>query len=75
MVTGIVTTNMKEALDKTYNAMAEPKIVIAVGSCAYNGGIFKGGDGVYGIFNNILPVDLVIPGCPTFSPGNYFWTS
>jgi len=64
VVTGVVTINMKEALEKTYNAMAEPKIVIAVGSCAYNGGMFKEGDGVYGVLKNILPVDLVIPGCP-----------
>jgi len=64
VVTGVVTKNMKEALEKTYQAMAEPKIIIAVGSCAYNGGIFKDGDGVYDVLNNILPVDLVIPGCP-----------
>ncbi len=64
VVTGIVTKNMKEALLKTYNAMAEPKIVIAVGSCAYDGGIFKDGEGVYDVLKNILPVDLVIPGCP-----------
>ncbi|WP_026882630.1 NADH-quinone oxidoreductase subunit NuoB [Clostridium akagii] len=64
VVTGIVTKNMKEALLKTYEAMAEPKIVIAVGSCAYDGGIFKDGGGVYDVLKNILPVDLVIPGCP-----------
>ena len=64
VVTGTVTTNMKDALEKTYQAMAEPKIVIAIGSCAYDGGIFKEGPGVYGSLKNILPVDLVIPGCP-----------
>jgi Ni,Fe-hydrogenase III small subunit/NAD-dependent dihydropyrimidine dehydrogenase PreA subunit len=64
VVTGVVTINMKEALEKTYNAMADPKIVIAVGSCAYNGGMFKDGDGVYGVLKDILPVDLIIPGCP-----------
>ncbi len=64
LVTGVVTKNMKEALEKTYYAMAEPRIVIAIGSCAYNGGVFKEGDGVYDVLNNILPVDLVIPGCP-----------
>lgn len=64
VVTGIVTKNMKEALLKTYEAMAEPKIVIAVGSCSYDGGIFKDGEGVYDVLKNILPVDLVIPGCP-----------
>lgn len=64
VVTGVVTKNMKEALEKTYNAMAEPKIVIAVGGCAINGGIFKEGHGVYDVLKSILPVDLVIPGCP-----------
>ncbi|WP_298843079.1 NADH-quinone oxidoreductase subunit NuoB [Clostridium sp.] len=64
VVTGPVTINMKEALEKTYQAMAEPKIVIGVGSCAHNGGIFKEGDGVYGTLHDVLPVDLVIPGCP-----------
>lgn len=64
VVTGIVTKNMKEALLKTYDAMAEPKIVIAIGSCAYDGGIFKDGEGAYDVLKNILPVDLVIPGCP-----------
>ncbi|MFA9398985.1 MAG: NADH-quinone oxidoreductase subunit NuoB [Clostridiaceae bacterium] len=64
VVTGVVTKNMKEALEKVYHAMAEPKIIIAVGSCAIDGGIFKDGDGVYDVLNNILPVDLVIPGCP-----------
>lgn len=64
VVAGAVTENMKEALLKTYDAMAEPKIVIAIGSCAYNGGVFKAGTGVYDELTNILPVDLVIPGCP-----------
>jgi len=64
VVTGTVTKNMKEALEKTYHAMAEPKIVIAVGNCGYDGGVFKGGSGVYDVLKNILPVDLVIPGCP-----------
>jgi len=64
VVTGVVTKNMKEALEKTYDAMAEPKVIIAVGSCAYNGGIYREGQGVSNVLKNILPVDLVIPGCP-----------
>lgn len=64
VVTGPVTLNMKEALIKTYNAVAEPKIVIAVGSCAYSGGIFKDGYAVCETLNEIIPVNLVIPGCP-----------
>jgi hydrogenase-4 component I len=64
LVTGPVTINMKEALEKTYYAMAEPRLVIAVGSCSYDGGIFKEAYGVYDDLKNILPVDLFIPGCP-----------
>jgi len=64
VITGTVTKNMKVALEKTYSAMAEPKIVIAIGSCAYNGGVFREGPGVYDVLKNILPIDLVIPGCP-----------
>lgn len=64
VVTGPVTLNMREALIKTYNAMSDPKIVIAVGSCAYSGGIFKDGYSVCENLNEILSVNLVIPGCP-----------
>lgn len=64
VVTGPVAINMKEALIKTYNAMPEPKIVIAVGSCTQDGGVFKEGYGNYESLNKIIPVDLVIPGCP-----------
>lgn len=64
VVTGPVAINMKEALLKTYYAMAEPRIVIAVGSCAHNGGIFKNGYGNFEELNKIIPVDLTIPGCP-----------
>ncbi|WP_066623998.1 NADH-quinone oxidoreductase subunit NuoB [Clostridium magnum] len=64
VVTGPVSINMKEALLKTYYAMPEPRIVIAVGSCAHNGGVFKEGYGNYESLNKIIPVDLVIPGCP-----------
>ncbi|GAA0738813.1 NADH-quinone oxidoreductase subunit NuoB [Clostridium oceanicum] len=64
VVTGPVSLNMKEALIKTYNSIPDPKIVIAVGGCAYNGGIFKDGYGVCENLNEILPVNLVIPGCP-----------
>jgi Ni,Fe-hydrogenase III small subunit/NAD-dependent dihydropyrimidine dehydrogenase PreA subunit len=64
IITGPVTINMKEALEKAYYAMAEPRLVIALGSCAYDGGIFKESYGNYEKLSNILPVDLVIPGCP-----------
>ena len=64
VVTGPVAINMKEALLKTYHAMAEPRLVIAVGACAYDGGIFKDGYGNFERLDKLLNVDLVIPGCP-----------
>lgn len=64
VVTGPVPLNMKDALIKTYYAMPEPRFVIAVGSCAYDGGIFKDTYANYESLDKILPVDLYIPGCP-----------
>jgi Ni,Fe-hydrogenase III small subunit len=64
VVTGTVNPNMREALEKTYAAVPDPRLVIAVGACAITGGPFGGseesGDGVPPEF----PVDLFIPGCP-----------
>lgn len=64
VVTGPVAINMKEALLKTYYAMSEPRLVIAAGACAYDGGIFKEGYGNFQKLDELLRVDLVIPGCP-----------
>lgn len=64
VVTGPVSINMKEALVSTYYAMSEPRLVIAVGACAHDGGIFKDSYGNVEELNKILPVDLIIPGCP-----------
>jgi Ni,Fe-hydrogenase III small subunit len=64
MVTGPVTRNMREALERTYNATPDPKWVVAVGDCARNGGIFAGSYAVTGGVSQVLPVDLHIPGCP-----------
>jgi Ni,Fe-hydrogenase III small subunit len=64
MVTGPVTKNMREALERTYNATPDPKWVVAVGDCAKNGGIFAGSYAVTGGVGNVVPVDLHIPGCP-----------
>ncbi|MDP4091426.1 MAG: NADH-quinone oxidoreductase subunit NuoB [Bacillota bacterium] len=64
VVTGPVTINMKEALLKTYYAMSEPRLVIAVGTCAYDGGIFKDAYGNFERLDKLLRVDLVVPGCP-----------
>ncbi len=64
MVTGPVTKNMREALLRTYNATPEPKWVIAVGTCAADGGLFAGSYAVAGGVKDVVPVDLHIPGCP-----------
>ena len=64
LVTGPVTENMREALLKTYEAIPEPKIVIAVGACAISGGPFRDLPDVHNGVEPILPVDLFIPGCP-----------
>lgn len=64
MVTGPVTKNMREALERTYNATPDPKWVIAVGSCAADGGVFAGSYAVEGGVKDVIPVDLHIRGCP-----------
>ena len=64
LVTGPVTRNMREALQRTYNATPDPKWVVAVGDCAADGGIFAGGYAVVGGVSQIVPVDLHIRGCP-----------
>jgi Ni,Fe-hydrogenase III small subunit len=64
LVTGPVTHNMRQALERTYNATPDPKWVVAVGSCAADGGLFAGSYGVVGGVNAVIPVDLHIPGCP-----------
>ncbi len=64
LVTGPVSKNMEEALLKTYQALPEPKIVIATGSCAISGGPYRGHPETLSGIDDILPVDLYIPGCP-----------
>ncbi len=64
LVTGPVSKNMREALVKTHEAIAEPRIVIAIGACAASGGIFRGSYAVENGVGDVLPVDLFIPGCP-----------
>jgi len=64
LVTGPVTGNMELALRKTYDAVPHPKIVIAVGACAIQGGPYFRQAEQLGGASNVLPVDLYIPGCP-----------
>jgi Ni,Fe-hydrogenase III small subunit len=64
MVTGPVTKNMREALERTYNATPDPKWVVAIGDCAVDGGIFSGSYAVVGGVNAVVPVDFHIRGCP-----------
>lgn len=64
IVTGPVTENMKLALEKTWAAVPEPKIAIAVGACAISGGPFAGMPEQHGGAASVVPVDLFVPGCP-----------
>ena len=64
LVTGPVTKNMREALEKTYEATPHPKWVVAVGDCARDGGCFAGSYAVVGGVSDVVPVDLHIAGCP-----------
>jgi Ni,Fe-hydrogenase III small subunit/formate hydrogenlyase subunit 6/NADH:ubiquinone oxidoreductase subunit I len=64
LVTGPVTRNMELALQKTYAATPEPKVVVAVGACGISGGIFGVNYATRGGVDQIVPVDVYIPGCP-----------
>ncbi len=64
LVTGPVTRNMRSALERTWNAMPDPKWLVAVGDDAATGGVFAGGYACEGGVGSVLPVDLAIPGDP-----------
>src|ERR671938_258763 len=64
LVTGPVTKNMRQALERTYAATPDPKWVVAVGDCARDGGCFAGSYAVVGGVAEVVPVDLHIRGCP-----------
>jgi Ni,Fe-hydrogenase III small subunit len=64
LVTGPVSRNMEQALLRTYAAMPEPKLVVAVGDCGCTGGIFGESYASRGRVSNVLPVDVAVAGCP-----------
>jgi Ni,Fe-hydrogenase III small subunit len=64
LVTGPVTKNMREALERTWQATPDPKWVVAVGDCGADAGVFAGSYAVVGGVSAVVPVDLVIRGCP-----------
>ncbi|MBI3960685.1 MAG: NADH-quinone oxidoreductase subunit B family protein [Chloroflexi bacterium] len=64
LVTGPVTRNMEIPLRKTYEATPDPKLVVAVGDCAQNCGVFAGSYAVAGSVDQIIPVNVFVTGCP-----------
>ncbi len=64
LVTGPLTANMREALERTWRATPDPKWVVAVGDCAVDGGLFAGSYACVGGISAAVPVDLHIRGCP-----------
>ena len=64
LVTGPVSKHMAIALRRTYDATPEPKLVVAVGDCGCNGGIFGASYASLGRVANVIPVDVEVPGCP-----------
>ena len=64
LVTGPVSRNMETALKRTYDAIPEPKLVVAIGDCGCTGGIFGESYATCGRVSNVIPVDVAVPGCP-----------
>lgn len=64
LVTGPVSRNMAQALRRTYDAAPDPKLVVAAGECACDGGIFGESYASCGRVANVIPVDVAVPGCP-----------
>lgn len=64
LVTGVVTQNMAAAVKRTYEATPRPNVVLAVGDCARDCGVFARAYGVAGSVSDVIPVDIEVPGCP-----------
>ena len=64
LVTGPVSRNMEVALRRTFEAMPEPKLVVAIGDCGCDGGVFGENYASCGRVANVIPVDVAVPGCP-----------
>ena len=64
VVVGTLNPAMVEVLRRTYESMPEPKLVLSVGACAISGGAFRGAQGFSSPVNDVIPVDVMIPGCP-----------
>lgn len=64
LVTGVMTRNLEEAAIRTFEAMPEPRLVVAVGACAISGGVFAGSYANREGIAAVLPVDVLVPGCP-----------
>lgn len=64
LVTGTMTRNLEEAARRTYEAMSEPRLVVATGACAIGGGVFAGSYASRDGIGDVLPVDVWIAGCP-----------
>jgi Ni,Fe-hydrogenase III small subunit len=68
LITGVAARNMLQAVRQAREAMPDPVLTIAVGDCAVDGGVFKGSPNITGGADSILPIDLIISGCPP-TPG------
>ncbi len=64
MVTGVVTRNLEQALKMSYEAMPEPRLVLACGACAAGGETYGDTYAIVGAADQVVPVDLYVPGCP-----------
>ena len=64
LVTGPVSRHMEMALKRTYDAIPEPKLVVAIGDCGCTGGVFGESYASCGRVSNVIPVDVAVPGCP-----------